>query len=411
MATKNGVPFRQVLVPANKRSIKCPYAMNPKKITLHNTDNQMPAINEINYMNSNNNQTSYHVAVDEKEAIQGVPFNRNAWHSGDGLNGYGNRNTVAIEICRNYDRSRKTTNLNEPLKSQYSKAEQNAIKYVAQLCIDLGIVANNNNIKTHNNWNGKWCPSKILNENRLQSVKNAIIAEYNRLKGNNVKPSAPSKPTTSKPTSNNAKLIKNEDAYFLATNNIKVRSAPSTKATHTGTLKRGDSIHYYKVYEGNGYRWLQYVGNSGNKLYLPYRESGSSKEQWGTFHSSRPKETTAPTTKKIKEDGWFGKDTATLAQQVYGMKHVDGVISGQPNNASTRNIPAAQFGTSGSNLIRAMAKEFGVPAKYRDGKITNPSMLIEAMQKYYGTPVDKKVSGPSMVIKEWQKNLNKGKRK
>lgn len=199
MATKNGVSFRQVLVPANKRSIKCPYAMNPKKITLHNTDNQMPAINEINYMNNNNNQTSYHVAVDEKEAIQGVPFNRNAWNSGDGLNGYGNRNTVAIEICRNYDRSRKTTNLNEPLKSQYSKAEQNAIKYVAQLCIDLGIVANNNNIKTHNNWNGKWCPSKILNENRLQSVKNAIIAEYNRLKGNNVKPSTPSKPSTSKP--------------------------------------------------------------------------------------------------------------------------------------------------------------------------------------------------------------------
>lgn len=38
-------------------------------------------------------------------------------------------------------------------------------------------------------------------------------------------------------------------------------------------------------------------------------------------------------------------------------------------------------------------------------------MLIEAMQKYYGTPVDKKVSGPSMVIKEWQKALNKGKRK
>ena len=93
------------------------------------------------------------------------------------------------------------------------------------------------------------------------------------------------------------------------------------------------------------------------------------------------------------------------------MKHVDGVISGQPNNASTRNIPAAQFGSSGSNLIKEMAKEFGVPAKYRDGKITNPSMLIGAMQKYYGTPVDKKVSGPSMVIKEWQKALNKGKRK
>lgn len=162
--------------------------MTPKKITLHNTDNQMPAHNEISYMRNNNNQVSYHVAIDEKEAIQGLSYYRNGWHSGDGGNGYGNRNTIGVEICRNYDRSRKTTNLVEPLKSQYSKAEQNAIKFVAQLCIDLGIIANNNNIKTHNDWNGKWCPSKILNEKRLQSVKNGIIAEYNRLKGNKVKP-------------------------------------------------------------------------------------------------------------------------------------------------------------------------------------------------------------------------------
>ena len=261
-------------------------------------------------------------------------------------------------------------------------------------------------------WRHDWfastnCPGPYLG-GKLPYIAN----EVNKILSGKESAPKPSKPSTSKPASNNAKLVKNEDAYFLATTNIKVRNAPSTKATHTGTLKKGDSIHYYKVYEGNGYRWLQYVGNSGNKLYLPYRESGSGKEQWGTFHSSRPKgTTTAPATKKIAEDGWFGPDTATLAQQVYGMKHVDGVISGQPNNASTRNIPAAHFGTSGSNLIREMAKEFGVPAKYRDGKITNPSMLIGAMQKYYGTPVDKKVSGPSMVIKEWQKALNKGKRK
>lgn len=192
MSTVNGVPFRQWLVPSSKYNIKAPYTMIPKKITLHNTDNQMPAVNEISYMRNNNNQTSYHLAIDEKEAIQGLPYNRNGWHSGDGGNGYGNRNTIGVEICRNYDRSRNTTNLNDPLKSQYTKAEQNTIKFVAQLCIDLGIVANNANIKTHNDWNGKWCPSKILNEGRLQQVKNAIIEEYNRLIGKKEAP-APSK--------------------------------------------------------------------------------------------------------------------------------------------------------------------------------------------------------------------------
>ena len=183
MATINGVSFRQWLVPTSKYRIKAPYSMVPKKITLHNTDNEMPAHNEISYMRNNNMYVSYHVAIDEKEAIQGVPYNRNAYHAGDGANGYGNRNTIGIEICRNYDRSRKTTNLREPLASQYSKAEQNTIKFVAQLCIDLGIVANNANIKTHNDWDGKWCPSKILNEGRLQQVKNTIIVEYNQLKG------------------------------------------------------------------------------------------------------------------------------------------------------------------------------------------------------------------------------------
>ena len=56
--------------------------MTPKKITVHNTDNEMPAINEINYMISNNNETSYHYAVDEKELIQALETNRNGWHCG-----------------------------------------------------------------------------------------------------------------------------------------------------------------------------------------------------------------------------------------------------------------------------------------------------------------------------------------
>lgn len=82
MASKNGIPYRKWLIPASKKSIKSPYAMNAKKMTYHNTDNSMPAKNEISYMRNNNNQTSYHIAVDEIEAIQGLDLNRNGWHSG-----------------------------------------------------------------------------------------------------------------------------------------------------------------------------------------------------------------------------------------------------------------------------------------------------------------------------------------
>ena len=388
------VKIRQNLVKssiANKMTFN---GTNPcDYIVVHQTANTSKGANAEMHgrlqANGNSRQASWHYQVDDKEAVQSFKDTAQCWHAG---NANYNKKSIGVEICVNSD-------------GNYKKAVANAIELVKHLMTKHNIPAKN--VIRHHDASGKHCPREIMN-GKEGITWNNFKAQLSG-KGD-VEPSTPtpSKPSTSKPASNNAKLIKNEDAYFLATTNIKVRNAPSTKATHTGTLKKGDSIHYYKVYEGNGYRWLQYVGNSGNKLYLPYRESGSGKEQWGTFHSSRPKGTT---TKKIAEDGWFGKDTAKLAQQVYKMKYVDGVISGQPNNASTRNIPAAKFGSSGSNLIREMQKEFGIPAKYRDGKITNPSMLIGAMQKYYGTPVDKKVSGPSMVIKEWQKALNKGKRK
>ena len=183
MATKNGVPFRRMLVDSSKYSLKCPYAMTPKKITIHATDNQATANNEISYMRNNNSSTSFHVAIDEKEAVQGLPYNRNGWHAGDGRNGYGNRNTIGIEMARSYDRNRNTTRLNEPLKSQWEKTFNNTIKFVAQLCIDLGIVANKSNIKKHQDWSGKYCPKKILDDKTWDKLVNGIIKEYNRLTG------------------------------------------------------------------------------------------------------------------------------------------------------------------------------------------------------------------------------------
>lgn len=394
------VQIKQMIVSKSIQNRLTYGGKNPVKyIMIHQTANTSKGANAYMHAklqaNGNSRQASWHYQVDADNIYQSFPDTAQAWHAG---NRYYNQNSIGIELTVNSD-------------GNYIGTVEHGAELVKYLMNKHNVPISN--VIRHKDASGKYCPRELLDgKNGItwakfkQMVQGASTPKPAPSKPS--KPATPSKPSTSKPASNTAKLIKNEDAYFLATSNIKVRNAPSTKATHTGTLKKGDSIHYYKVYEGNGYRWLQYVGNSGNKLYLPYRESGSGKEQWGTFHSSRPKRTT---TKKIAEDGWFGPGTATLAQQVYGMKHVDGVISGQPNNASTRNIPAAKFGSNGSNLIREMQKEFGVPAKYRDGKITNPSMLIGAMQKYYGTPVDKKVSGPSMVIKEWQKALNKGKRK
>lgn len=36
------------------------------------------------------------------------------------------------------------------------------------------------------------------------------------------------------------------------------------------------------------YRWLEYIGNSGAVLYLPYRRLSGDTKSWGTFHADRP---------------------------------------------------------------------------------------------------------------------------
>ena len=91
--------IKQQIISSSKYSIKCPYHMNPEHIVVHNTANDAPAANEIKYMQSNNNQVSFHFAVDDKEIIQGLPLDRNAWACGDGVNGEGNRKGIQVEIC------------------------------------------------------------------------------------------------------------------------------------------------------------------------------------------------------------------------------------------------------------------------------------------------------------------------
>ena len=84
--------------PESKYSIKCPYMRTPRFVVVHNTGNDAPAKNEVAYMQRNDREVSFHVAVDDKEVLQCLPFGRNAWASGDGT-GEGNMYGIHIEIC------------------------------------------------------------------------------------------------------------------------------------------------------------------------------------------------------------------------------------------------------------------------------------------------------------------------
>ncbi|MEV2441520.1 N-acetylmuramoyl-L-alanine amidase, partial [Paenibacillus larvae] len=102
--------------------------------------------------------------VDDKEAVQGIPFDRNAWHCGDG-NGTGNRGSIGVEIC--YSKSGG---------SRYYKAEDNAAIIIAQLmkqfCIPI------ENVAPHQHWSHKYCPHRMLDEGRIPSFIERIKQAY-----------------------------------------------------------------------------------------------------------------------------------------------------------------------------------------------------------------------------------------
>ena len=157
------------LIPESQYSTKCPYPMTPKGICIHNTANDATAKNERNYIAraDNQNEVSFHIAIDDVEAIQCIPFNRNAWHAGDGGSGQGNRNYIAVEIC--YSKSGG---------DRFINAEKRAAKEVAALLKEYGWTINN--VKKHQDFSGKYCPHRTLDMG-WQRFLNMIQAELNLL--------------------------------------------------------------------------------------------------------------------------------------------------------------------------------------------------------------------------------------
>lgn len=167
--------YRQMLVDESKWNIKCPYKMEPEYITVHNTANDASAENEVKYMISNNQEVSFHYAVDDKEAVQGVLTDRNTWNAGDGANGTGNRKSIAVEIC--YSKSGG---------DRFIQAEKNAAIVVADLLKgwDLGL----DRVRKHQDWNGKYCPHRTLDmgwDRFLKMVSDAYYGKESNASNNN----------------------------------------------------------------------------------------------------------------------------------------------------------------------------------------------------------------------------------
>ena len=327
--------------------------MTAKKVTVHNTDNSASAANEVSYHNSNNAQVSFHVAIDEKEAIQCVPFNRNAWAAGDGANGYGNRNTIHFEICRNYDRARNTTNLGAAQQAEYIKAEVNAVKVIAAVMKQQGIAPTTDNVKRHYDWSGKWCPSKILNEARWPIVQAFIVNEAKRLYGQTV--TAPATSTKSATSKTNTTSYKEEKFATpqITDDALNVRKEPNTTSAIVGSLAKGKTFTPTKIVKNgasvNGYTTWCY---------------NTEKKGWVSMAYTTPTKTTTTTAKTTTTSK---KSNDTIAKEV---------INGKWGNGTTRINKLKAAGYNPTTIQALVDKKLGKTTTTTKKK-TNAQIAME----------------------------------
>ena len=303
--------IKKELVNENKYECKCPYGMVPEGITVHNTANDASARNEASYMKSNNNEVSFHIAVDDVEAIQLIDFNRNAWHAGDGGNGFGNRKTIAIEIC--YSKSGG---------DRFIKAEKNAAIIVAKLLKEFGWGFDR--VYTHQKHSGKYCPHRTL-DSGWDRFMNMVKEAYNGTMQGDQNNSTSAKQiyrvrkSWSDATSqkgafsdlNNAKKCADqnkgysvfddncnkvypynndstdeqyrysENGRFYPDRTINVRTNPTTKADAVATYSKGEYVNYDTVVIGDRYNWIRYISTSGERRYMAIRDKKGDNKMWG----------------------------------------------------------------------------------------------------------------------------------
>lgn len=145
--------YRVSLMPAAYRN-RPQYVLKPTSITVHNTANpDATAANHERYLNGEARSASWHITVDDTEAVMHIPLNEQAWHAGTHA---GNISSIGIEVCE----------FTNPQRA--AAAEANCQTLIAAMLDGSAPAAfrathlSVTDVRTHKSWSGKNCPRVIL---------------------------------------------------------------------------------------------------------------------------------------------------------------------------------------------------------------------------------------------------------
>jgi len=219
--------FKINLLPVEKYPVKSKYPMIPEGICIHNTANDASATKEILNMIRNNEKVSFHVAVDDHEVIQAVPFDRTCFACTDG-DGPGNRKHIQIEIC--YSLS------NEP---KFDEAEKNAAYFTAVLLKKYGWDVSK--VKKHQDFHPKNCPHRTL-ERGWQRFIDMVQSDLEKLND-----------PIAEPVYNSVFTVGLYDGQVeITSSTLNVRSARNSDSVKIDSLKKGEKVTVgYILYEND----------------------------------------------------------------------------------------------------------------------------------------------------------------
>ena len=163
------------LIPTELYAYKCPYVMTPKTVVIHNAATPNGTAKSLNNAQHNNKDyKSWHFSVDDKNIIESIPLNRNAFATGDGAFGFGNRTGIHIEIADDLDAN---------TEAEWTEAKTNGAKLTAILLKKYGWTIDK--VSKHQDYKMtdgtyKYCPHKMLDEG-WQSFLDLVQTEYDEL--------------------------------------------------------------------------------------------------------------------------------------------------------------------------------------------------------------------------------------